>query len=100
MKKFYMYLSTIIGIVGFIGGIVLGNVFGIQKDIYTFTDAEFNYAVMFTTWLSTFLLVSIFAGIYAILDYEEANYSKNCDLYNRIHGIENELKSFNEKSAK
>lgn len=100
MKKFYMYLSTIIGIVGFIGGIVLGNIFGIQENIYTLTKAEFNYAIMFATWLSTFLLVSIFAGIYAILDYEESNYSNIYDLYNRIYRIEKSLKDADEKSAK
>ena len=100
MKKFYMYLSTIIGIVGFIGGIVLGNIFGIQENIYTLTKAEFNYAVMFTTWLSTFLLVCVFAGIYAILDYEESIYSNIYDLHNRIYQIKNNLESIEKNSTK
>ena len=99
MKKFYMYLSTIIGIVGAIGGIVLGFIYKIPSK-YSFSDPSFNWWLMIISWISTFLLVSIFAGIYAILDYEESNYSNIYDLYNRIHGIENKLKSFDEKSEK
>ena len=99
MKKFYMYLSTIIGILGFIGGIVLGFIYKIPSE-YSFSDPSFNWWLMIISWISTFLLVSIFAGIYEILDYEETNYSNIYDLHNRIYQIKNNLESIEKNSTK
>ncbi len=98
-RTFYKWLSVIIAIVGIIAGIVLGNVFGVQKNIYTLTDAEFNYAIMFTTWLSTFFLTSIFAGIFIILDNQQTIYSELFSIEEKLYKIENQTSKNETKTA-
>lgn len=100
MSKVYKYLSFIIAGVGLLLGIILGNVFGIQKDIYTFTEAEFNYSIMFATWISTAFLFAIFFGMSRILNFENVFYDNLYVLNDSLKELEDKLKSIDEKLTK
>lgn len=71
----YKIVAIIIAVIGFIGGIVCGNVFetATLKNAYTMTyEYTFNYTVMIGVWVGTLLSVLIYFGIGAILANQES----------------------------
>jgi len=83
-SKVYKIISAIIGVIGFIGGIVCGKVFEIRTLKYSSSvssafdkyETHFNSTLMLSIWLGAILLVLIFLGISAILSNQESIMSK------------------------
>lgn len=72
-SSFYKVITGIVAVLGFIGGIVLGN----NVKIY-----DFNTPLMIGSWVGTALLCLIFYGIASVLEYlEEISVSKNNSLH-------------------
>lgn len=72
-SKTYYVITWIIGILGFIGGIILGNVIpNLDYNIITESYAStFNTTIMISSWVGTIILCLIFGGISTILGYLE-----------------------------
>ncbi len=51
-------LAVVVGVLGFIGGIVCGNVFPVIDQGYYYTSEEFNTGLMLTIWVCT--VISVF----------------------------------------
>lgn len=68
-SSLYKNVTAIVGILGIIGGVVLGNVIK-SIDFNTF-ETGFNFALMISCWIGTALLCLIFYGIACILEYLE-----------------------------
>ncbi|MCC8072846.1 MAG: hypothetical protein LIO62_01800 [Clostridiales bacterium] len=74
-SKIYKIIAIVIAVIGFIGGIVCGNVFktATLKSVYSTTyEYTFNYTVMIGVWVGTLLSVLIYYGIGAILVNQES----------------------------
>lgn len=73
-SKIYKIISILIAVIGFIGGIVAGNIFKIAetKDaLFSYTTYKFNTSLMIGVWIGTILVVLIFIGIFFILKNQE-----------------------------
>ncbi len=74
MIKFYKHVAIIILILGFIGGIILGNQYKVTTMTYESPfnaeynqyETTFNTALMIYSWLGTFLLSLFVFAIYSI----------------------------------
>ena len=63
-SKFYKVIAVIIAILGGVGGIYLGSIFG---DFYS----GFNAGIMISCWVGVVILCLIFYGIASALEYLE-----------------------------
>ena len=63
-SKFYKVIAVIIAILGGVGGIYLGSIFG---DFYS----SFNAGIMISCWVGVVILCLIFYGIASALEYLE-----------------------------
>lgn len=61
-SSIYKVITGVIAVLGFIGGIILGN---------TVKVYDFNTALMIESWIATALLCLIFYGIASVLEYLE-----------------------------
>ncbi len=69
--KFFKYLSIAILLIGFIGGLILGNVYSnitVAGYTYKHTVETYNYAVMLYTWIGCGVLSAVFLAIYEHLN--------------------------------
>lgn len=66
--KAYLWIAITILILGFIGGIILGDTFKITTTTYTYLDneEEFNSALMLYSWIGTLLFDLFIFAIYSI----------------------------------
>ena len=60
-------LAVIIGILCFIGGIVLGNAFGVSES-FSGRQSGFNWSIALTSWLMSAILCSLVYAIGEIVD--------------------------------
>ena len=67
-SRTYLWFAIIILILGFIGGIVLGNTFKITTTTYTYLDNEevFNSALMIYSWIGTLLFDLFVFAVHSI----------------------------------
>lgn len=78
-SKTYKTISFIVAILGFISGIICGNVFKtvtVRNAALGLYREHFNTTVMICVWIVTIFLFLIFFGIYTILSNQETIISK------------------------
>lgn len=81
-EKFFQIVGYAIAGIGFFGGIAIGNQFPIIS-VSEYTEAiykDFNTTLMLSVWVSTFLMTSVFYGIYCIVQNQQK-------IYNKFYGV-------------
>lgn len=75
-SNFFLVCAVIIGLIGGVYGIYLGNTLStvtVTEGIEPVAERVFNAGIMFTTWIGTAFLVLVFMGFSWILQYLESS---------------------------
>jgi hypothetical protein len=92
-KKYFSNIGIIIWILGFIGGIVLGNTFSTSyfDDDFILSD-DFNTQIMIASWISSFLFGNIFMFFRNVSEYNDKSIYYSTKIYRKLDEIQKDLK--------